>query len=37
MPLWSSESSSSFSDTSMPAETTPRTGFGSSVMPVPGM
>ena len=37
MPWWSSESSSSFSDTSMPAETTPRTGRASSVIPVPGM
>ena len=37
MPSWSSEISSSRSDTSMPAETTPRTGRASSVMPVPGM
>ncbi len=37
MPSWSSESSSSRSDTSMPLETTPRTGRASSVILVPGM
>ena len=37
MPWWSSESSSSRSETSMPFETTPRTGLASSVILVPGM